>query len=333
MNKPTEKGSNGSGAMDDVGRLIKHVGAREAVQKERFERARQNVRAHWEHVVTEQRAQRRPHRLSITAIAAGIVIAAGAAFLFWTLPFVAQTNSLASIDRVLGEVLVAHEIAGKGTTINANTSIVTGNDSRIALRMSGGQSLRIDTSSHVTLLSSDHLSLEAGAIYIDTTYAAEEKPILVSTPLGTAQDIGTQFQVRVTGLMLVVGVRQGLVKVSRPEQESLSINKGQYIELNPGGESKEHVLQPNDPNWDWIETVAPEFAIQNASLEQYLQWYAHENGVDLVWADKVSAVNARKTLLTGSIAGSSLHEGLLLVKQIAPFEHQLSGHRLWVKVE
>lgn len=319
--------------MDEVGRLINLVGAREAVEDERLERARQNVRAHWEQVVAEQRINSRPRRLNIIAMAASVVVVVGAAYLLWNLSYTPPTYSLASVDRVLGEVLIADELVGKGSAVSANTEIVTGSDSRIALRMSGGQSLRIDTASRVILHTTNHVSLETGAVYIDTATVTDEQPLRVSTPLGTAKDIGTQFQVRVTAGMLVVGVRQGLVEVSQPGKQNLSINKGYYVELDTSGESGEQPLQADDPDWDWIETITPEFEIQNASLEQYLQWYARESGLNLVWADKESESKAKAALLVGSVAGTSLDESLMLVKQVAPFEHKISLDSLWVKVE
>lgn len=319
--------------MDDIGRLINFAGAREAVPHERFERVRQNVRTHWQQVATEQHTRRHSQRFNIAAIAAGFALVAATTLILWNLNFVSTIESLASVERVLGQVQIDDENAQMSTTLAANTKIVTGDASRIALRMSGGQSLRIDTASQVVVHSPSHISLEAGAIYIDTAFSETEKPILISTPLGTAQDIGTQFQVRVTGLLLVVGVRQGLVEVTQPGQQTHSVNKGYYVELSDSGESGQHPLQPDDPDWAWIETVAPEFDIQGASLAQYLQWYVQERGLDLVWADAASETRAGAALLAGSIKGTSLDEGLLQVQQVALFEYRITSDTLWVKVE
>jgi len=319
--------------MDMIGRLIHLAGAREAVPPERFERVRQNVHSHWQQVVSERRPTRRLWRLKNIAVAASIILVAGVTFMIWNLEYQPALRPLASVDRVLGQVQIGDEYARKNSEICADTPIETGPDGRIALRMSGGQSLRIDSSSQVIVHSPDHISLEAGAIYIDTAYSENAKPILVSTPLGTAQDVGTQFQVRLTGMLLVVGVRQGLVEVSQSGQQNLSVNMGYYIELGANGEKAQHALQADAPDWAWIESVAPGFEIQGATLAQYLQWYARERGLELVWADAQSESTAGATLLSGSIEGSGLDEGLLLVKLIAPFEHRISSGRLWVKVQ
>lgn len=319
--------------MDDIGRLIKFAGAREAVPNERFERARQNVRDHWQQEIEKQDNTRPTKRFSNMAIAASTLLVVAATITFWNLSNVPTIKSLASVERVLGQVQIRDKNAQKNTDISTDSTIVTGDNGRIALRMSGGQSLRIDKASQVILHSPNHISLEAGAVYIDTALAVTEEPIRVSTPLGTAQDIGTQFQIRLTGMLLVVGVRQGLVEVTQPGQQTHSINKGFYVELSDSGESGQHPLQPDDPDWAWIETLAPEFDIEGATLEQYLQWYVGERGVDLVWADAASETRAGAAVLAGSIAGISLDEGLLLVQQVAPFEYRISSDALWVKVE
>lgn len=317
--------------MDNIGEIIKLAGARETIPDERFERARQSVHSHWQQVVAQQPAYRL-RRFRPLAIAASVLIVVSATFVLWNQIRLPSTPQLASVERVLGEVQINNENIHDYSEITANTLIQTGETGRIAIRMSGGQSLRINTSSKLTVHSPNHISLETGAIYIDSSNAQEE-PMRVSTPLGIAQDIGTQFQVSLSGMQLVVGVRQGLVEVTRAGQKTLSISKGFYAELNNTDDSELNPLQTNDPNWAWIETIAPQFDIQNANLAQYLQWYTQESGLELVWANADSELNALNTQLSGSIAGSSLAEGLLLVKQVAPFQYQVTGDRFWVKVE
>jgi hypothetical protein len=333
MKKPAEEHGDGSGAMDDIGQLIKFVGAREAVPDERFERARRKVLGHWQTVFEEQRVEKHPRRYGVIAIAASVAVVVGMSFVIWNQFHVAPVDSLASVERVLGEVLVAGEVASSDSEIGADSSIVTDSDGRIALRMSGGQSLRVDSASHVILHSPGHVSLKAGALYIDTAFAIKENPILVSTPLGTAQDIGTQFQVRLLDEILLVGVREGLVEVTRPGGFGLSVNKGHFVELSDSSEQTERPLESGGPDWDWIETVVPEFDIDGATLERYLEWYAHERSLELEWANVASRTRAGATFLTGSIAGASLDEGLEIVQRISAFDYQLTGDTIRIRVE
>ena len=133
--------------------------------------------------------------------------------------------------------------------------------------------------------------------------------------------------------MLMVGVRDGVVEVAQAGQQSLSVSKDRFVELDMNGKKAERVLQTDDPSWDWVETVAPEFDIQGESLHRYLTWYAQQRGVKLVWADDVSKAKAERIELAGSIADTTLHESLLIVQQIAPFEFRIAGDTIWIRVE
>lgn len=334
MNGPVEPGSDRGGNMDDVGSLIELVGVRDPVPDDRFERARKNVCTHWQQVVADQRvvaAAKRPNNLARAASA--LLVFVSAAYVFWNLSLAPRTDSLASIDRVLGEVLIAGHVAGENRVIDADSSIVTGVDGRIALRMSGGQSLRIDSMSHVVLHSANHLSLQTGAVYIDTAAAKKDVQFTIATPLGTARDIGTQFQVRMAGVKLLVGVREGLVEVLQPSKQDLSIDKGHYVELEAAGVGEQRPMESDDPAWDWVETIAPEFDIQGATLAEYLVWYARERGLELLWLGEESEANATAAVLAGSTDGASLDESLEIVMEVAPFEYQVQGQQIWVTVD
>ena len=319
--------------MDDVGRLIKLAGEREPVERERFERVRKNVHEHWQQVQQEQNSAPYSYQFRIIAIAASLLFVVGAVFIISKLPPAPEPDSLASIERVLGEVKIAGNPVIAGDVINTDTTIITGKDSRIALRMSGGQSIRIDAASRVVIDSANRISLDSGAVYIDTGLAPEKSMMLIATPLGTAMDIGTQFQVRMDGMVMVVGVRRGVVKILQDDQFKLEVDSGHSVELDVNGASASRALERNDPDWDWIETVVPEFDIQGSTLAQYLEWYSSELALDLVWIDEVSEKKAASTMLKGSINGTSLEQGLMMVKQIAPFEHDMSDGMFRVNVK
>ena len=340
MKRISENGKEGGSSMrngqdptDDIGRIIGHAGAREAVPAERADRAREIVRRHWQQ---ELARRAKPRRNAWLGLAAGVLLASGMVSL-WMLSGGPGTNVVASVDRVLGEVTVAgtNRMPGESNqrdAIEAGSRIVTGPESRIALRMSGGQSLRVDIDSTVTLVSANQLSLERGALYIDTDQSTDPGPVFVSTPLGIARDIGTQFQVRLTNSALSVSVREGKVIVAPPGRDDMAVDEGQQLAVNVSGRHTRQSLSFNDAGWQWIETIMPEFSIDGASLQQYLDWFAHERGLVLVWADRISQDNADLALLSGSITGLGLDDSLLVVKGIAPFNHRIDGQTLWVEV-
>lgn len=333
MTESSKNQQAGAAEMDVVGRLIKLAGAREAIEEERFDRVRMNVHRHWQEVVSGSQVKSRPRRLKTIAMVASLAVIVGIIFMLSEVMILPEVRPLANIQRVLGEVNIAGEPAINRGVIPVGSPITTGTQGRLALRLAGGQLLRIDSASQVRLHSPGEISLDRGAIYIDTTFASLHEPIRVTTSLGTARDIGTRFQVRLTGMAMIVGVRDGLVELSQASQAVVPVDKGSSVELDAKGRVVTKPLDTNDPKWDWIDKVAPPFDIQGATLEQYLNWYAHERSLELIWADETSEKNAGKTVLTGSIEDSSLDEGLDLVQQIAPFEYQVAADQFRVIVK
>ena len=60
-------------------------------------------------------------------------------------------------------------------------------------------------------LSPSEIELSAGAVYIDT--GSESARFAVRTPLATARDLGTQFEVRLLDDTLRLRVRSGIVEL------------------------------------------------------------------------------------------------------------------------
>lgn len=318
--------------MDDIGRLIRHAGARDAVPNERFGRAKRNVQRHWERVVDEHRRGHHRTQLRYFPVAASVVVAAVGLLLFSYIREVPGPVVMASIDRVLGEVLIDGRAASARDNIAPDALVETRDDSRIALRLAGGQSMRLDTLSRVVMHSANDVGLERGGLYIDTERSQAAAPVIVTTAFGQARDVGTQFQVRLDDDALMVGVREGRVEFARPDRELLSIDSGYVVDLEQDGSDTERETGPDDPIWEWVETVAPDFELDGATLEQYLSWYAGQRGLDLVWSDSGSEQRAKRIRLSGSIAGATLDEGFESVRRISPFEYRLEDDRLWVSL-
>lgn len=333
MNDFKHKRESGNGSIDEVGELIRHVGAREAVARERLDRSHARVLQHWENVVAEQRASTRPRTMKNFAMAAGLVMVAGVAAVLWNQQGARQFETLATIDRVTGIVLASGMPLTSDSQILPGSPISTGEGGRVALRLVNGQSLRIDAFSRLRIDAADQLALQAGAVYIDSDSAGPQATIRVQTPLGVASDIGTRFQVRLKDESLIVGVADGLVEVVRDDGQSHSVDRGYALALDASGRHEKQELDASDPEWSWIESIVPEFDIEGATLEEYLAWYARERGLELEWSDSRSESNARNTGLSGSISGANLDEGLELVKRIAPFRHEIDEGRLRVSVE
>lgn len=335
MNNGKDTSKKVSSEVDDIGRLIRHVGVREAVPEERLERSRVKVRDHWEQLVREQQTPARRPRFVVLARVAGIAAVAAIALVLTGRSMIPdpQAPRVAIVERVVGEISIDGSAVTTGQEIAVGTLLTTAEDGRVALRLTNGQALRIDHDTQLTIAATDRLVMKSGALYIDTAGAERAGPVEVETTLGTARDIGTQFQVRLTSGTLLVGVRDGMVEVERGDQNLYEVNAGSQARFAAGGQNVTEPLDTNDPDWNWIETVSPAFNMDGASLAEYLRWYSDSTGVELVWANTSSSERAARITLTGNLEDNSPDESLLAVQRIAPFEFRREDRRLWVKVE
>lgn len=163
MTDLTENHFEGTGDMDDVGKLIHHAGAREPVDAERMENARQRVVAHWESTVSQSVASKKRNNVRWIAVAASLISTIGISFFYLQPSNQPYSTAMATVDRVIGNVVVANATAVQGAAISEDTLIETSEGDLIALRLRGGQSLRIDQSSQLVVHSPNHVSLARGA--------------------------------------------------------------------------------------------------------------------------------------------------------------------------
>lgn len=315
--------------MDDVGKLIRHVGPRQDIDPDRVERARARVEAHWESVVSEHRKPGLPHlRPGFAAAASVMLMVAAGFFAFRPEP----PTEMLIVARVVGEVRVDGHVLGAGDTVPIDGVITTAGDSRVALQLPGGQSLRIDQDTQLAVNTDRRFRLVRGAVYFDSGRAADAPPVFIETPYGIATDVGTQFQVRLLAETVIVGVREGLVALSRPGQNALTVDRGHVLEVaDDGGATRRRI--EDDSVWEWVTEIAPEIDTNGMTLASYLDWYARENGYELEWADAGSRDNALATRLSVSIGGLGFGEGLALVEAVAPFDYEIHDTTMRVLVE
>ena len=220
-----------------------------------------------------------------------------------------------------------------GSVIPDGSLVRTRGNHRAALRLTGGQSLRLDDDTVVRLDSERSISLDSGAVYISSADGSG-LGVEVRTALGTAIEIGTQFEVRLENDTLDVRVREGLISLTRGAEE-YQINHGIRFSVDGEGAVATASITPWDPAWAWTQEIAPAFAIEGRSALAYLDWVSAETGLSVRFADAAVEQAAATTLLHGTIEGLAPAEtpaavlptcgltadeepGLLMVRTIDP---------------
>jgi ferric-dicitrate binding protein FerR (iron transport regulator) len=199
-----------------------------------------------------------------------------------------------------------------GLEILSGTWLATDRQSRAAVRLANGQSLRLDKDSRLRLDSPLRLTLVRGGIYIDSGFEGAGGTIEIDTPLGVARDIGTQFELRVINGSLSILVREGRVALLQAEAE-LEISEGTSMLVDSSGGIKTSPIDPWAVEWDWVQAVAPTLEIEGVRLMVLLDWVSRESGRWISFTDPPTEALARTTVLHGTIAGLTPSKALQVV--------------------
>lgn len=214
----------------------------------------------------------------------------------------------------------------RNTSVMAGARLHTSPSTRAALRLSGGQSLRLDNDTAVRLLSAQRIVLERGAVYIDSG-GAHAKAVEVRTPFGDVRDIGTRFEVRVEK-QLLVRVREGSVDVAAGAQH-FRLGAGLEARVDNAGRQT-GVLDAGAKSWS--AAVAPPFLIDGRSVAELLDWSARESGLGIRYADAETERLARSTVLHGSASDLSPLEAVEVILPTAGLEAHADKGALQVHV-
>jgi ferric-dicitrate binding protein FerR (iron transport regulator) len=275
------------------------------IPSEGAERVKQAVEPLWMQTVRSHSRRQILRWSTGLAIAASIVIAL---LVIYLLPN--QQTIVASLEAVGGIVNIeSMDGASQQATADSNgleifsgSWLVTGEQSRAAVRLANGQSVRLDVGSRLRLDSAQRLTLVKGGVYVDSGFEGEGGTIEIDTPLGVARDIGTQFELRVVNGSLSILVREGRVALSRAEGD-LEIPEGTSVLVDSAGGVETSPIDPWAEEWDWVQVVAPTLEIEGVRLMVFLDWVSRESGRWITFADSETEALARNTVLHGTIEG------------------------------
>lgn len=268
------------------------------------------VEAEWKSAVASRRTRR---RFTIWTAAAGIAAAAVVVAIVrpWDVP---PPGATARVVRVVGEV---EADAGRGrwtrvadgTGITSGTRLRTGVGGRAALALEG-LALRLDTHTMLALEDPERATLSQGAVYLDVAPGggAVSPHFDLETPAGTVQHVGTQYEARVTGDAVRVGVREGRVRLERLAGD-LVAEAGERLIIADGRIEREP-LAPTASDWNWVAVVTPPFSIEGRSVDEFLAWAGRESGRQVVYATLQAEEQARRVMLRGTVEGLTPDEAV-----------------------
>jgi len=210
-----------------------------------------------------------------------------------------------------------------GSEIPRGSLVRTQTGDRAALWLADGRSVRLDVNTEIRLDSEASISLDSGAVYLESS-GSSTAGAEVRTSFGTARDIGTQFEVRLSGGTLDIRVREGLVSLTR-DNKDYQIAHGITFSIDADGVVSTSSITAFDPVWGWTQEIAPPFEIEGRSVLAFLDWVSSETGLSIRFADPEAEQAAATTILHGTIEGLSPSEAPTVLLPVARLDR--SGAR------
>ena len=307
-------------APDVMPELLRLTGARPGMSRERTERVRAAVHVEW------QRYVRRRVRGRRIVVGSALVTAAAALIVLATRTDLGERGSIRAGDVVAAVERSEGSAVARGASVRVGEWIRTDDRSRVALRFGDRRSVRLDAHSRVRALSPAAIELVSGAVYVDS--GGDSGGFEVRTPLATARDIGTQFEVRLMDRGVRIRVRTGLVEL-RGRSQRLSAADATEVILT-GGRALRRAVAPHGPEWEWAARLAPPVDIERMSLDAFLKHVAREHGWALRYADPSLAHEAAAILLHGSVTGLSANDAVEVVVTTSGLRYRLRDGNLVV---
>lgn len=315
----------------DLAALLATVGPRGKAAPEAMAGVRAAVEAEWRATIA---ARQRRRQFTGWAAAAGVAMAAVAVWI--AQPSVAPGDALvASVTRVVGDVRQDDGNGGwtplaANATLEAGTRLRTGSDGRAALRLTDGVEVRLDVGTLLAFEDAAHASLLQGAVYVDSRAEANtaSPDFELATPAGAVRHLGTQYEARLAGNGLRVAIREGRVQIGMPSG-AVQGAAGEQLDV-VAGRVERSALAPNAPEWNWLATVTPPFALEGRSVEDFLEWAARETGRSVVFVSPDAAERARAVTLSGTLEGLTPDEAVAAVLSTTSLRAGIEADRIRV---
>jgi hypothetical protein len=320
----------------DLAALLQSVGPRPTPPAGFAAEVRAAVAAEWRATVAARQPQRRfaPPWLAIAASVAVVAVAVGVALPRWQ----AAGGPVAVVARVMGAAEIRHATDGTWQTLTATSPVAasdeirTSGSGRVALRRPDGLEVRLDTDTQLAFAGGERARLAAGGVYVDAgTPGSGSGAFVVGTPYGDVRHVGTQYVASVHGGALLVAVREGSITIDRGRVPVVA-RAGESLAVRQDGSVARSQVESHGQPWQWAAAIAPEFAIDGRSLDEFLTWAGRETGRKIVYTSPDAAREAEQTMLKGSTSGLSPEAAVAAVFASEPaLHHVIAGGQIRVE--
>jgi ferric-dicitrate binding protein FerR (iron transport regulator) len=213
---------------------------------------------------------------------------------------------VARLERAIGTVEARPGDGGEWRVLDDQAPLAggarlrTASGGRAAVRLSSGVSLRLAENTEVGFAKPPLLELAAGRVYVDNDGSRAGARVEIITSIANVTDVGTQFEVNLTGEHYRVRVREGRVELRHGAARIHGV-AGDELTIREDGSVARTSIAPSAPEWRWVETIATAPDINERPVSELLEWVARETGRSIRFEDTEVQRRAAATILHGSI--------------------------------
>lgn len=324
-NDELNKAAEQSDLHDPLAQLLAKAGPRRSPPPALTAEVRAAVHAEWQHLVKARRAKQQRHWLAIAASLIGVI---GIGWLVRNLndqPTPSNTAVLATITQSQGSATLNSNAAASNEAIHGGDVLRTQPNAGLRIELASGVSLRVATASELHWLNAREVRLDQGSLYVDShTNAA---PLTVHTVRGDVTHVGTRYLVDMDAQMLHVAVREGQVAIHSGAVQ-MTVNALEQVQVDANAKISRSSLALDDGVWQWADTLAQPFVLENRSVADFLQWVSSETGYQVSYANKQIRDAANRTLLHGSQTNRPPLQALQTVLTATDFHADVQGKQL-----
>ena len=251
------------------------------------------------------------HRRAAGWLAVGSAVAAGVVAVVlhdwtWRTPVGVPAVPVARLERGIGAVetrLTGEQdwrLLDDQMPLVGAARVRTSPGGRAAIRLASGVSLRLAESTEVAFAKPPLLELATGRVYIDNDGRNPGARVEVITSIANVTDVGTQFEVAISGDQYRLRVRQGRVEL-RHGAASIDGVAGDELTIGEDGAIARTSIAPTDDAWRWVESIATAPDVNDRPVTDLLNWVARETGRSIRFQDVSVERRAASTILHGSI--------------------------------
>ncbi len=310
---------------NNIEEVLKNHGKRKQPDDLMKQRAMKNVRAHWQTNLKIQHQKKQKQTL-LFKIAASILLIFGVGLFYKFIDF-NNTSAIFSSDQFAqGEILYSTDgqnwYQSNQNQIQQGIWLRTSENSYTNITLSDNSQLRINQNTTVKILSLNEIRILKGEIYHDSDNTNKtSRPLLIETALGNVQHIGTRYMVKISDTELQVSVRNGTVEINN-DNIKRKIQSGRTMTVDNNGNQHESTITTYSPLWSWTQEAGEPFNSHGKSLNDFVNWFAHENGYTVNWNNLQG--QTKRVLLTGNISNLTASQQIKTIFLSTKFDYQIN---------